>query len=121
MLGDMAEQGEKKLRQMDRDIRKTLYGKEEIERTPGKPLFEMDASVFGLTFQKIEERQPEPGATWTYEIWEAPTKEKGLIFLRSIASFKIPVHYYVIASTPDGSLGKDCNGMFDETTGQPIT
>lgn len=90
----------------------------------GQPLFETEGKLFGLEFEGFDTQPaPFPGKQWTYEIWKAADKKQALLFLRSIASFRIPQLYYIIAETPAGNLGRDCTNpsdIFDEATGEVV-
>jgi hypothetical protein len=55
-----------------------------------------------------------------YEVYTAKSKSLALEFLRGLPTDEIPSLYYVIVETPEGNVGKDLNGMFDEATGKNI-
>ncbi len=49
-----------------------------------------------------------------YEVYRSNTKIKALEFLKSIPTAEIPRLFYIIVETPQGNLGKDMQGIFDE-------
>jgi hypothetical protein len=55
-----------------------------------------------------------------YEVYNCNSRTTALQFLSAIPQSEIPPLYYVIVETPFGNLGKDLNGMFDESTGNSI-
>ena len=55
-----------------------------------------------------------------YEVYQAESRATALRFLSHIPASEIPPLFYVIAKTPQGNVGRDVNGLFDETTGEDI-
>jgi len=49
-----------------------------------------------------------------YEVYRSNTKLKALEFLNSIPTAEIPQLFYIIVETPQGNIGKDTQGIFDE-------
>ena len=60
-------------------------------------------------------------ANGTYEVYRCSSRATALQFLRSIPQKNIPHEYYVVVQTPDGNLGKDLKGIYDESTGVQIS
>jgi len=50
----------------------------------------------------------------TYEVYRSNTRVKALEFLNSIPTAEIPRLFYIIVETPEGNMGKDMQGIFDE-------
>ena len=55
-----------------------------------------------------------------YEVYRAESRATALRFLSRIPASEIPPLFYVIAKTPQGNVGRDAGGLFDETTGEDI-
>jgi hypothetical protein len=55
-----------------------------------------------------------------YEVYFAPDYITGVDFLRKIPRNEIPPQYYIIVETPEGNIGKDIDGIFNESTGNAI-
>jgi len=55
-----------------------------------------------------------------YEIWQGRSREAAMAFLRRIPKSEIPNLYYVIVENPEGAVGKDLNGIFDEDSGADL-
>ncbi len=49
-----------------------------------------------------------------YEVYRSNTRVKALEFLNSIPTAEIPRLFYIIVETPQGNMGKDMKGIFDE-------
>lgn len=49
-----------------------------------------------------------------YEVYRSDTRAKALEFLANIPTAEIPQLFYVIVETPQGNVGKDLQGIFDE-------
>ncbi len=55
-----------------------------------------------------------------YEVYTSHSRATALEYLRAIPLSEFPPLYYVIVETPEGNLGKDLKGMFEESTGNSI-
>jgi len=49
-----------------------------------------------------------------YEVYRGSTRAIALEFLKSIPTTEIPQLFYIIVETPQGNVGKDLKGIFDE-------
>ena len=49
-----------------------------------------------------------------YEVYRSQRRSTALSFLNAIPAGKIPDLHYVIVETPEGNVGKDVRGVFDE-------
>lgn len=50
-----------------------------------------------------------------YEVYRSNTRAKALEFLTNIPTTEIPQLFYIIVETPQGNVGKDLQGIFDES------
>jgi hypothetical protein len=64
-----------------------------------------DVDTASVQFTRTEQRKQ-----FTYEIYQAPNREQALAFLKCKVVTK--QHYYVEVETPDGTLGRDLNGIY---------
>jgi len=55
----------------------------------------------------------DPSSYWTYEIHKADSREDAVTFLKSKSVTK--GLYYIIVEYPGGSMGKDIDGIFQES------
>lgn len=84
------------------------------------------AHLFGFDIYKIPGIRPAPKhleakpSGEKYQVYAAESKSLALKFLRGIPTDEIPPLFYIIVETPEGNIGKDMNGMFDEATGKGI-
>lgn len=51
---------------------------------------------------------------WVYEVYTGQSRNSAIAFLQGIPNGCIPEGHYVIVETPQGNLGRDVLGMFDE-------
>lgn len=65
-----------------------------------------------VSYKGMEEQHPQPGATWTYEVYEADSKVDALAFLETKRVTQ--EFYYIVVETPEGSFGRDVNGIYEE-------
>ena len=64
-----------------------------------------DLDTASVQFARTEQRKQ-----FTYELYQAPNREQALAFLKRKVVTK--QHYYVEVETPDGTFGRDLNGIY---------
>lgn len=70
----------------------------------------------GVIFCCLETRDDK----FTYEVYKATSSSSALHFLRAIPCSIIPPLYYITVEASGAKLGKDKEGIFDETTGATL-
>jgi hypothetical protein len=101
---------------------KSIPAKPEIKVVPGAKLKDTIGGPYlidGIVRETVSIDRKDDGKV--YEIWQGNEMETAIAFLRSIPTKAFRHLYYVIVETPSGNAGKDCDGMFDETTGRSIS
>ena len=101
------------------DFLRKLFGKKQSTATPNgsvRPVF--NDREFKFRKYKIEGIIPVSWEEMTdgrmYEVYRSDTRIKALKFLKSIPTEEIPRLFYIIVETPQGNMGKDMQGIFDE-------
>ena len=70
----------------------------------------VDYVIDGIRLAGIDRKQN----GYVYEVYNADSRAQAVQFLRRIPIHEIPYLHYVIVETPEGNVGRDLNGMFDE-------
>ena len=75
-------------------------------------------SLFGsskVKYVRTEKKSTplDPSSFWTYEIYKADSREEAVKFLKSKTVTK--GLYYLIVEYPGGSMGRDIDGIFQES------
>ena len=101
------------------DFLRKLFGKKQSTATPSggvRPVF--NDREFKFRKYKIEGITPISWEEMTdgrrYEVYRSNTRAKALEFLTNIPTNEIPPIFYIIVETPQGNVGKDTKGVFDE-------
>jgi len=92
-----------------------------FSREDRKGQIEKKCRFLGHVVEGIQVVSVGTNANGTYEVYRCSSRTTALQFLRSIPQDAIPPTYYVVVETPGGNLGKDLKGIFDESTGTPIS
>lgn len=100
------------------DFLRKLFGKKQPTTSSGniRPVF--NNQEFRFRKYKIAGITP---VSWEemmdgrrYEVYRCNTRAVALKFLQSIPTTEIPRLFYIIVETPQGNVGKDLQGIFDE-------